>query len=481
MKKQTAVGRRDFVKDFLLAGAAAVAIPSIGSGLRASAPPQFTGPGVADWSRFAYDLHNSRFNSKETILGKENVGSLKLRWKLETDAPIQTTPTVIGNNLYFGTQDGNQYAVDAATGDQKWSAFMGYDSQPGSPLQGVRSSAHYEDGRIYFGTGMAKLHCMDAHSGRELWQVQLDEDPMTNRAQIFCSPTVYKGKVYIGTSSMRAKMACLDAETGAIRWEVYVVPDRKRAGGGSIWNSPAVDAETNTVFFATGSVRGFMPADPVLFTESMLAFDADTGEMLWYDQLRGRDPFDLDYSCHPMVFNATHPSRPKEVRPCVGAGAKSGFYTFNRHTGERLWKSQITSSSQNGGPLLSSTAVAYNRVFVVSNAVGVLGRQATSVTAALHAYTGDITWWVANSSMHQGPVAVANGVFYQGTDDGNIEAIDADNGRQLWKEQLPQGMIRGGMSIANGRLYTSTGDATGWRIGKVSTRRYALYCYEPGA
>lgn len=478
------MSRRNFVKDLVMTGVTVVASSRVypyihvpNTHVPTEGGP--TEPGTSDWPRFGYDLHNTRFNSREDKLGRDNVGRLQLKWKFETDAPIQTTPTVVGDTLYFGTLSGYQHALDTATGIERWQSFMGYNSDPAAPLQGVRSSAQHENGRLYFGTGLAKVHCLDANSGEELWQTQLDEDPITNRAQIFCSVAVYRGKVYVGTSSPRAKAVCLDAKTGRVRWQFYVVPDRTRGGGGSIWTSPAIDEISNVVYFATGSVRAFIPPDPMLFTESVIAFEADTGEMLWYDQVRAADPFDLDYSCHPMIFDAVHPSRGKEIRKSVGAGNKSGFYCFNRYNGERLWKAQLTSAGDDGGPILNSTATAYNRVFVVSNALGVRGRPGRSVAVSLHAYTGDITWWVANSAPISGPVAVANQVFYQGLEDGTLEAIDTASGEQLWKHQLP-GMIRGGMAIANGHLYTSTGDTVGWTV-QAATRgkSYAVYAFEP--
>ena len=472
------VGRRKFIRAAAVAGTMA-AMPW---GWRSS--PQLFGqtasPGPADWPGFGYDLHNTRFNAAERTLGRDNVGNLQLKWNKMVEAPIQTVPTVVGDTLFFGTMAGYQYALDARTGREKWKFFVGYDhSYGGNP--GIRSSCRYDNGRIYFGTGMAKVHCLEADSGKEVWQTQVDDDPARNNTQIFCSTAVSNGKVYVGTSSTQAQAVCLDANTGAVRWRFYVVPDRSRDGGGSIWTAPAVDEETNTVYFVTGSVKSFMPPDPMLFTESIIAFDADTGEMLWYDQLRRADPFDLDFGCHPIVFDAVHPSQPSEVRRCVGAGNKAGFYCFNRTTGQRYWKNQLTPAGGGSGLRLNNTAVAYNRVFVVSAAGGVPGRPASSVAAALHAYTGDILWWVANPATSLGPVAVANEVFYQGLENGTLEAIDTANGRQLWTYQLPR-MIRGGVSIANGWLYTATGRSQSWRLDDTSSAEtFGIYAFQPSS
>jgi glucose dehydrogenase len=273
----------------------------------------------------------------------------------------------------------------------------------------------------------------------------------------------------------------LDANTGVVRWRFYVVPDRSRKGGGSLWTSAAIDEMSNTVYFVTGSVQGYMPPDPVLFTESILAFDCDTGEMIWYDQARPADPFNLDYNCHPMIFDAVHPSRENEVRKCVAAGNKDGVHCFNRHTGERYWRAMLTPARVSGGPHLNSTAVAYNRVFLVANATGVPGRKAMSVAAAVHAYTGDIMWWVANPATITGPVAVANQVFYQALEDGTLEAIDVKSGEQLWKYQFPT-TIRSGMAIANGTLYTATGHPSPgyfWTLDDIGKKSYGIYAFSP--
>jgi glucose dehydrogenase len=69
--------------------------------VRAAALPQ---PGLADWTRYGHDLHNTRFNAAERTLGVANVGKLKVKWQFATEDgwPIQSTPAVIGDTLFFG-------------------------------------------------------------------------------------------------------------------------------------------------------------------------------------------------------------------------------------------------------------------------------------------------------------------------------------------------------------------------------------------
>ncbi|MCK5351300.1 PQQ-binding-like beta-propeller repeat protein, partial [bacterium] len=141
---------------------------------------------------------------------------------------------------------------------------------------------------------------------------------------------------------------------------------------------------------------------------------------------------------------------------------------------ELYWKVMLTNAAASGGLQQDSTAVAYNRIFAVSTAVTPKGTM--SVTAALDAYTGDIVWWVPNSSDNHAPVAVANGVFYQGLMDGTLEALDARSGRVLWNYKLPTAH-RGGIAIANGTLYAGSGEPTGATGETARGGRYYMYAF----
>ena len=390
---------------------------------------------------------------------------------------MQSAPTVIGNTLFIGAWDGHYYSLETATGEIKWKFDAGVEPEPTWKLRDIKSSAQYYDGRIYFGTGEGELNCVDATTGKQIWKTKVDPDPDTN---ISSSPQIYENRVFVGTSGDRAQIACIDAETGAVRWRFYIVPDRND-GGGSVWTSAAVDEEQKIVYNVTGNPRSFTPPGPLLHTESIIANDLETGELLWHYQVRGTDPRDLDFSCHPMIFDAVSPGRRGASRHCVGAGNKTAFYTWDRYSGEMLWRVMLTNWASQGGPWWNSTATAYNKVYVISNAINEERDPLTtrslglseSVTAALHAYTGEIVWWRHNNAMNRAAVCVANGVFYQSLADGSLEAYDAETGKQLWKSGLPS-TSRGGIVIANGELYVANGE------GGLPTEpkgRYSVFAY----
>ena len=276
---------------------------------------------------FGYDIHGTRFNSHENTIGPDSVARLKVKWTFDQAKDFsQTTPIVVGGALCFAAHDGFVYALDAQSGALKWKfdAWEGIKpdqipvTQPevrANIFRDMRGSAAYAEGRIFIGDGTARFHCLDTATGKEVWRTVLDPLAGTNQSLISASPIVYGGKVFIGlsTTAGRSYIACLDQRTGAVRWRFDTVPDAKAAGGGSIWTAASLDPEHGIVYNVTGSVHGHI-AGPILFSESMLANDMESGELLWFDQLRANDPFDLDYSCHPILFETRHPTREGAVR-----------------------------------------------------------------------------------------------------------------------------------------------------------------------
>jgi polyvinyl alcohol dehydrogenase (cytochrome) len=456
-----------------------VALSAMGSALpwgqlRAADLPK---PGPADWPSFAHDRHNTRFNSEENTIGPQNVDKLKLKWKFDTadNWPIHTTPTVIGDTLFFAG-GGFYYALDTATGRQKWkmeagmpSGWVGYENGM------IRSSAAYVNGKIYFGTGFCDVFCVDAATGIQVWKTNLEPNKQM-RAQMFLSPVVYNGKVMVAWSSGQAGIACLDAETGAVRWRFRIaqdVPPEYLTGGGSAWSSAAIDEKMNVVFNATGSAKGAF-ANQMKHTESVLAHDLDTGELLWAFQAHQQDTFDLDFCAGPMIVDPVSPPRLRDdVRQCVVAGNKGGIYCLNRHSGQLYWKVMLGAANSGSGPRINAMASAYNKIYVQNTSPGPIPM---NVTAALQAFNGDIEWITPNPGPQTAPICVANRVLYQGYDvNTKIDALDAMTGRRLWEYPLPS-PFRGGAAVANGALYFSNGVTLDWK-GDKEPHKYSLYCF----
>ena len=452
-------------RKFLASGACAVVASNVVSPFSAVAvqAASLANPDPADWQRYGYDLHNTRFNPTEKTIGKINVDRLKVKWKFDVEVPIETTSTVIGDTLFFGAP-GAYYALDSQTGQLRWKYEM-----PEKASGNVRRGMQYYNGRLYSGDSAGWVRCLDAATGKQVWERDFTQDePRTQRPRrMHGACLAFDGKIYLGTTGNKNQVLCLHADTGITAWEYWVTGEHDIGKGGSMWTSPAIDEKQRVLYMVTGSNKFPGAHDPALFTESVLAFDADTGYLRWFYQAHPNDPEDLDFSCHPVIFDAAAPPMKRgATRQCVAAGNKDGFYCLDRYTGELFWRVQLTQSHHYGGPNVDGIAVAYNKLYGVSNAATqLIGKPAISVTAALDGYTGRIVWWTYNpEGICQGGIALANGLLYQGFNNGRMEALDADTGRVLWEYTLPTSR-RGGFAIASGALYCSNGIPGGQQLG----------------
>jgi polyvinyl alcohol dehydrogenase (cytochrome) len=182
----------------------------------------------SDWPMYGRDLAGSFYNPHEKKITPATVSRLKPKWIFEAGADVSSTPTVVGGVVYFGSWDGKQYAVDAATGKKLWE----YDCEVSS-----RSGAAYGDGVLYFGDMAARLHAVDAKTGAPKWKTKIDPHPS---AVATGAPIYHQGRVYISISSheegamlrggyecctFRGGVAAFDARTGKQIWRYYVIPE----------------------------------------------------------------------------------------------------------------------------------------------------------------------------------------------------------------------------------------------------------------
>ena len=159
--------RREFLKRVGSLGALSVLGPAAVRGSQRTSAPA-PGLGTVHWSRYGYNLQNTRFNPHENILGKDNVERLKMKWQFDVDVPIETTPVVIGDLLFFGVP-GAVYALNTRTGERKWKYEMASTTAGGqrrTPAMG--RGAQYYEGRLYFGDSAAVMHCLDAATGKRI-------------------------------------------------------------------------------------------------------------------------------------------------------------------------------------------------------------------------------------------------------------------------------------------------------------------------
>jgi polyvinyl alcohol dehydrogenase (cytochrome) len=490
----------------------------------ASNPPMSEPSAGPEWNGWSPDGVNSRFqNAKGAGLTPDQVPQLKLKWAFGYPTGLSAfgQPTVASGRIFVGSDIGYVYSLDAQTGCVYWSYQAKGSVRSAvsiSPVKGHGATKY----AAYFGDAHANVYSVDAQTGQELWMTRVDEHFV---ARITAAPKVYKGVVYIPVSSSeefsssnldyscctgRGSVVALDANTGKQVWKSYVVdtpvPVRKNSkgvqqfapSGGSIWNSPTIDAKRNAIYFGTGDGQTEPTPDT---TDAIMALSLKTGKILWFYQAQAGDAFmggcngdtrtdncpkvngpDQDIGNSPILRDL---SSGKSV---VVFGMKNGTVTAldpdNR--GAVLWKVHVVDIPKGQE---NSFAAYLNGVVwggAADDANVYYGLQSGGMVA-LKLATGEVTWRAsfpkaAGTRVINSAAATAMpGVVFVAGSDGKLLALSTTDGKILWQYDTAQPFdtvnkvaARGGAiasigpSIANGMLFIGSGYAvTGSNSGNV--------------
>ena len=409
-----------------------------------------------DWTIYGHDLDNTRLNPHETTISHDTVSKLKVAWSTKGLVGVTGTPVVAAGVVYYGDWTGAVRAVKATTGVPIWKTMVG------APFIGSPAVS----GDAVFVAGGATLARLDRAKGTLQWKVVTNENPA---AGIDASPVVVGNIVLQATASneepipkkiytFRGSISAYDARTGRERWRFYTTQNNAHDGPGvGLWSTPAVDTRRKLLFIGSGNAYA-EPTGPL--ADSILAIDYRTGKLRWSRQFRKNDVFsagnpkspDTDVGASPNLWT-TH------GRDLVGDGDKAGVYhALDRDTGQIVWESNLSQGDVFGGELGSGAFV--DGKLIVSSNNGGFSLTAPNTVARVYALdpaTGKILWRAKPLPQKIfGPVSAVAGVAFVGTTAGTYVALDTRTGAQLWSYHAP-GMIGGGASIVDGRVYWGYG------------------------
>ena len=273
-------------------------------------------PDPADWLNWRRTLDGWGYSPLDQI-HRENVHRLQLvwSWQMNTGAN-QPTPLVHDGVMYLANPANVVQALDAATGDRMWEYRRDLDDMVESVLAPrSRSIAIYGD-KVYLNAADAHIVALDRRTGEVAWDREVADNALGYRYT--SGPIVANGKVVAGmTGCERYKedvcfISAHDAETGEEMWRTSTIarpgdpggdswgdlPLLYRAGADS-WIPGSYDAETNLTFWSTSQAKPWASVTrgtdgDALYSNSVLALDADTGELSWYYQFTPGETHDLD-------------------------------------------------------------------------------------------------------------------------------------------------------------------------------------------
>ena len=306
-----------------------------------------------NWLSYSGTPKNQRF-SPLTQITTANVKNLQQAWIWQARSleKFQATPIVVDGVMYTVEAPNNVVALDAATGRPFWQFNYTPAPEARACCGRVNRGVAILGNTLYLGTLDAHLIAIDARTGQQIWksQVALAKAGYS----ITHNPTIVKDKVIVGTGGgdgpIRGYIAAFDAKTGAEVWRFYTIPgpgepgndtwagDSWKVGGVGVWNAGAYDPETNLVYFGTGNPApdwdGSTRRGDNLYSDSVVALDADTGKLKWHYQFTPHDELDYDSTQVPVLADIQWQGKPRKVM--LWANRNGVMYVLDRVTGEFL-------------------------------------------------------------------------------------------------------------------------------------------------
>jgi quinoprotein glucose dehydrogenase len=323
--------------------------------------------------------------SSLTQINTTNVNQLQVAWTYHTGdadtvhhSQIQCNPIMVDGVLYGVGPQMKLFAVDAATGIQKWvfdvNAKTQFDSNRSAfhNMINSRGIAYWSDGandkRIFF-TGGSNTFAIDATTGKPIpsfgdnGSIDLHDNlgrDVKNLFVVNTSPgTVYKNLLILGTRVDEAPPAApghiraYDVVTGKLQWIFHTIPhpgeegyetweDKdawQHIGGGNTWSGFSLDEDRGILFAPTGSASydfyGGKRKGANLYANCLLALDAATGKRIWHFQFMHHDLWDKDLPTPPALITITRNGKKIDA---VAQTTKNGMvYTFERETGKPIF------------------------------------------------------------------------------------------------------------------------------------------------
>ncbi len=340
-----------------------------------------------------------------------------VKWKFATGGAVLSSPVIDGGTLYFGSGDGNVYAVDAETGVQRWMV---------ATRGAVDSTPAVDQGQLFVTSFDGCLYALDAATGVRRWRFEtggerrfeakgLHGASPANQTffdgwdMFLSSPVVAQDAVYFGSGD--GNVYALDEGTGALRW--------KFATGDVVHASPAYDA--GTIYIGSWDIR-------------LYALDAATGREKWRFEA-GQDPL--------MHNQVGFQSSPAVVKGTVYVGCRDAhLYAIDAETGKQRWNLPTR-----GSWVVASPAVAQGKVIV-----------GTSDSKLLHVLDADsgkpVYQHEGNAYLFSSPAVTADTIVV-GKMNGGVIALDLATGKPLWEYETEASRRNAGWLLNADRSHNS--------------------------
>jgi alcohol dehydrogenase (cytochrome c) len=392
---------------------------------------------------------------------------------------FETTALVNDGRMYITTPNSHLICLDVRTGKMIWRYdhdFSDVNTCCGPHNKGVALLGD----KVYWATLDARLMCFDARSGQQLWDAKVADH--RESYSITVAPLVVKDKIIIGISGgefgIRGFLDAFDANTGERVWRFYTIPgegepgndtwsgDSWKRGGAPTWVTGTYDPELDLIYWGTGNpspdFNGEVRMGDNLYSNTIVALHADSGELAWHFQSTPHDVFDLDATSEPIVMDEMING---ELRKIVLQVNRNGYvYALDRATGEFLYAHAYTKinwaeKNSDGLPVLRPEMVEPGRRKIFPGILGGKNWPPASYNPDKHmVYIPEMEW---GSFVTPNDMVFRKGIMYMGGSlewppwseaHGYVTAFHIPSGTIKWKTEIPKGITWAGTLATGGGL-----------------------------
>jgi alcohol dehydrogenase (cytochrome c) len=306
-----------------------------------------------NWLTYSGGYSSQRHTTLREIT-RANVRNLEQKWVLQGQVlgAWQSSPLVVNGVMYLTQRPNDVLALDAKTGRVFWQyRYNNSTDQRVCCGANNRGLAIHGD-TLFMGTLDAHLIAIDARNGQPLWNTTVADSKLAY--SVTMAPLVIKDLVLVGTGGgeygIRGFIAAYDVRTGKEVWRFNTIPapgqpgsetwqgDDWEHGGASVWITGSYDPALNLTYWGVGNPGpdwnpDQRPGDN-LYSDSVVALDADTGALKWHFQFTPNDAYDYDAVQIPVLVDMQWQGQPRKLM--MWANRNGFFYVLDRATGEFL-------------------------------------------------------------------------------------------------------------------------------------------------
>ena len=491
-----------------------------------------------DWPSYHGGTRGYR-HTELTQIGRGNVHQLGPVWTfpMNVRGAVQNTPVVVDGIMYISSRN-EAWALDAGSGRQVWHWSRPFtEGLAGNATLGMNRGVAVAGDRVFMLTDDAHMIALSKSDGTPLWETPMAdwrENYHSTNAPLVVNDLVIGGHAG-GDEGVRGFVSAYRQDTGEEAWRFWTIPAWGEPGSetwpnqaaiehgaGATWMTGSFDPDLDIVYWQVGNpgpdLNGDNREGDNLYTDSVVALDAATGDLLWHYQFTPHDVHDWDAQEPLALIDAEWRGEPRRL--LVHANRNGFFYVLDRESGELLlaepflenlnWAEGI---GEDGRPILSElpltptgetyvcpgliggtnwystgyiaeTGLYYIQAlegcnlfskreqqwrplesYMGGTARGVPGETSVKTLRAIDIHSGetvlDIPQGPSSFGSSAGVLTTATGLVIYGENSGSFMAADAATGEVLWQFQGNQGWRASPMAYQfDGRQYIAVAIGT---------------------